>query len=106
MSNNDIFNINTKYEKVNEIVTKMQQAFEKDKPFEEVVYDKDFELKLLMLDYETEPQLTRKDNELTLVTTLYEANDILNISGEVETVYVKQYSDIGTGTILRIRIEK
>lgn len=106
MSGNNIFSIDIKYEKVTEIAAQMQRAFEKGVSFEQIIYDGDFKLRLLMLDYETEPQLTRNENELTLVTTLHEVNDILKMSGDTETVYVKQYSDIGTGTVLRIRIEK
>ena len=106
MSGNNIFSIDIKYEKVNEIAVHMQRAFEKGVSFEQIIYDGEFKLRLLMLDYETEPQLTRNENELTLVTTLHEVKDILKISGDTETVYVKQYSDIGTGTVLRIRIEK
>ena len=100
------FNLNVHRIALNELITQMQRAFEKGVSFEQIIYDGEFKLKLIMLDYETEPQLTVNGNDLTLVTTLHDTMDILKISDAAETLYVKQYSDIETGTVLRINIEK
>ena len=48
----DVFNLNVHSIDLKSIIDKMQKAFEKGLTFEDDIYDKDFKLKIVMLDYE------------------------------------------------------
>ncbi len=98
----DVFNLNIHNIDLNGIITKMQKAFEKGITFEDVVYDKDFKLKLVMLDYENKKGRVEKEKDtLVFITTLSEVKDILERAESADAV-IKEYTDTSGNTVLKI----
>ena len=98
----EVFNLNIHSIDLKSIVDKMQKAFEKGLTFEDVIYDKDFKLKLVMLDYEKGSGRIEKDNDTVIfITTLSEVKDILRQAESTNTV-IKKYTDTAGTTVLKI----
>ena len=98
----DVFNLNIHSIDLKSIVDKMQKSFEKGLTFENVIYDKDFKLKLVMLDYEKRSGRIEKDNDTVIfITTLSEVKDILKQAESTNTV-IKEYTDTAGTTVLKI----
>lgn len=98
----DVFNLNIHSIDLKSIVDKMQKAFEKGITFEDVIYDKDFKLKLVMLDYESRSGRIEKDNDTVIfITTLSEVKDILK-QVETKNTVIKEYTDTAGTTVLKI----
>lgn len=99
---NDVFNLNVHSIDLNGIMAKMQKAFEKGITFEDVVYDEDFKLKLVMLDYESKKGRVEKEKDtLVFITTLSEVKDILEQAESADAV-IKEYTDASGTTVLKI----
>ena len=64
--NIEIFNLTIHSIDLKSTVDKMQKAFEKGVTFEDVIYDKDFKLKLVMLDYENRSGRIEKENDTVI----------------------------------------
>lgn len=98
----DVFNLNVHSIDLKSIVDKMQKAFEKGLTFEDDIYDKDFKLKLVMLDYESRSGRVEKDNDTVIfITTLSEVKDILN-QAETKNTVIKEYTDTDNSIVLKI----
>lgn len=98
----DEFNLNAHSIDLKSIVDKMQKAFEKGLTFEDDIYDKDFKLKLVMLDYESRSGRIEKDNDTVIfITTLSEVKDILK-QAENKNSVIKEYTNTSGDTVLRI----
>lgn len=100
--NIEIFNLNIHSIDLKSTVDKMQKAFEKGVTFENVIYDKDFKLKLVMLDYENRSGRIEKENDTVIfITTLSEVKDIITKAENTSTV-IKEYTDADGSTVLKI----
>lgn len=98
----EVFNLNVHSIDLKSITDKMQKAFEKGLTFEADIYDKDFKLKLVMLDYESRSGRIEKDNDTVIfITTLSEVKDILKKAESTNTV-IKEYTDTAGTTVLKI----
>ena len=98
----DVFNLNVHSIDLNGIIAKMQKSFEKGITFEDVVYDEDFKLKLVMLDYESKKGRVEKEKDtLVFITTLSEVKDILEQAKNASAV-IKEYTDTSGTTVLKI----
>ena len=97
-----VFNLNVHSIDLKSITDKMQKAFEKGLTVEDDIYDKDFKLKLVMLDYENRSGRIEKDNNTVIfITTLSEVKDILKQAESTNTV-IKEYTDAAGAAVLRI----
>ena len=100
--NIEVFNLNVHSIDLKSITDKMQKAFEKGLTFEDDIYDKDFKLKIVMLDYENRSGRIEKDNDTVIfITTLSEIKDILKKAESTNTV-IKEYTDAAGNAVLRI----
>ena len=98
----EVFNLNVHSIDLKSITDKMQKAFEKGLTFEDDIYDKDFKLKIVMLDYENRSGRIEKDNDTVIfITTLSEVKDILK-QAETKNTVIKEYTDTAGTTVLKI----
>lgn len=98
----DVFNLNIHNIDLNGIMAKMKKAFEKGITFEDVVYDEDFKLKLVMLDYESKKgRIEIEKDTVVLITTLSEIRDISEQADEANAV-IKEYTDTSGTMVLKI----
>lgn len=98
----DVFNLNVHSIDLSGVMAKMQKAFEKGITFEDVVYDEDFKLKLVMLDYESKKGRVEKERDtLVFITTLSEVKDILEQAKNASAV-IKEYTDTSGTMVLKI----
>lgn len=97
-----VLNLNVHSMDLNGIIAKMQKAFEKGITFEDVIYDKDFKLKLVMLDYESKKgRIEIEKDMIVLITTLSEIRDISEHTEDANAV-IKEYTDTSGTTVLKI----
>ena len=98
----DVFNLNVHSIDLSGVMAKMRKAFEKGITFEDVVYDEDFKLKLVMLDYESKKGRVEKEKDtLVFITRLSVVKDILD-QAESANAVIKEYTDTSGTTVLKI----